>query len=61
MPWTLQKKLECAFEGDHRCVAIKLIYGISSPKRVANEIMCLSELRLHLNKVFISETTNTYS
>ncbi|EIE76749.1 hypothetical protein RO3G_01453 [Rhizopus delemar RA 99-880] len=23
MPWTLQKKLECAFEGDHRCVAIK--------------------------------------
>jgi cell division control protein 7 len=47
MPWSLQKKVENAIDSDHHLVAIKLIYGISSPKRVANEISCLSELRLH--------------
>ncbi|PHZ09733.1 kinase-like protein [Rhizopus microsporus ATCC 52813] len=45
MPWSLQKKVENAIDSDHHLVAIKLIYGISSPKRVANEISCLSELR----------------
>ncbi|KAI9266952.1 hypothetical protein BY458DRAFT_210819 [Sporodiniella umbellata] len=47
MPWTLQKKLESSFDGNHHYVAIKLIYGISSPRRVANEISCLADLRLN--------------
>ncbi|CAO3675789.1 unnamed protein product [Rhizopus stolonifer] len=40
-PWAQQEDAG----GDHLFVAIKLIYGISSPKRVANEISCLQDLK----------------
>ncbi|CAO3665499.1 unnamed protein product [Rhizopus stolonifer] len=40
-PWAQQEDAG----SDHRFAAIKLIYGISSPKRVANEISCLQDLK----------------
>ncbi|CAO3695919.1 unnamed protein product [Rhizopus stolonifer] len=45
IPTHPQDKLDDPSDSRNELVAIKLIHGISSPRRVANEIKCLAELR----------------